>query len=373
MDFSDRSTECTQASTAQSRRRGRRSSAAAVRSSSERVIRAGVVDHDSSSRDTSGMRSRLTSSHFVGRAGELAELQRASTRQPQADRAWCCSAATRASARPGWSPSSSSGWSERRRLVSCAGRASSSPTATCPTRRCSARCVRSCAGGTRRSRAAAGDRASWRRSCPGSGGRRRADQREDPSGQLRLFEAMLELLEILAECEPLVLSLEDVHWADRSTRAFIAFAARSLRQKRVLLLLSYRTDELHRRHPLRPLLSELERLDRARRIDLRPFDRDELSEALTDILGSGRDGSLLDRLFARSEGNPLYTEELLAAGSTAAAPRRRACATRSSRGSSSCRPTPSGSRGWSRSAAARRGDARRRDRDRARRRPGGAA
>ncbi|MGI8713890.1 MAG: helix-turn-helix transcriptional regulator [Solirubrobacteraceae bacterium] len=81
-----------------------------------------------------------------------------------------------------------------------------------------------------------------------------------------------------------------------------------------MLLLTYRTDELHRRHPLRPLLSELERLERARRIELASFDRDELSEALCDILGAQPDGPLLARLFRRSEGNPLYTEELLAAG-----------------------------------------------------------
>ena len=79
-------------------------------------------------------------------------------------------------------------------------------------------------------------------------------------------------------------------------------------------MLTYRTDELHRRHPLRPLLAELERLERARRIELEPFDRDELAEALTDILGAAPDGALLERLFTRSEGNPLYTEELLAAG-----------------------------------------------------------
>ena len=135
----------------------------------------------------------------------------------------------------------------------------------------------------------AGDRGQLATILPGleDDGQPRSEQR-DPSGQLRLFEAMLELLEILAECEPLVLALEDVHWADRSTRAFIAFAARSLRQTRVLILLSYRTDELHRRHPLRPLLSELERLDRARRIDLRPFDRDELSEHWPTSSARGR-------------------------------------------------------------------------------------
>jgi DNA-binding CsgD family transcriptional regulator/tetratricopeptide (TPR) repeat protein len=136
----------------------------------------------------------------------------------------------------------------------------------------------------------------------------------DGSGQLRLFEALLELLDCLSETQPVALILEDLHWADRSTRTFVTFLARSLRQERIMVLLTYRTDELHRRHPLRPLLAELERLERARRIDLDPFDRRELTEALTDILGDAPSGELVERLFVRSEGNPLYTEELLAAG-----------------------------------------------------------
>jgi DNA-binding CsgD family transcriptional regulator len=136
----------------------------------------------------------------------------------------------------------------------------------------------------------------------------------DGSGQLRLFEALLELFDGLSEIQPVLLTLEDMHWADRSTRTFVSFLARSLRQERLMMLVTYRTDELHRRHPLRPLLSELERLERARRIDLRPFDRRELTEALTDILGDAPSPQLVQRLFARSEGNPLYSEELLAAG-----------------------------------------------------------
>jgi DNA-binding NarL/FixJ family response regulator/tetratricopeptide (TPR) repeat protein len=136
----------------------------------------------------------------------------------------------------------------------------------------------------------------------------------DGSGQLRLFEALLELLDLLSDRQPLALILEDMHWADRSTRTFVAFLARGLRQERVMLALTYRADELHRRHPLRPLVNELERLERARRIDLSPFDRSELTEVLTDILGNVPSEALVERVFARSEGNPLYTEELLAAG-----------------------------------------------------------
>ena len=61
-------------------------------------------------------------------------------------------------------------------------------------------------------------------------------------------------------------------------------------------------------------MSELDRLERAYRIGLEPFDRDELREALSDILGEAPAAELLERLFQRSEGNPLFTEELLAAG-----------------------------------------------------------
>ncbi len=112
----------------------------------------------------------------------------------------------------------------------------------------------------------------------------------------------------------MLLAIEDLHWADASTRAFLSFLARSLRSERVLLVASYRPDELHRRHPLRPLLAELERGPRARRIELVPLTRDELAEQLEDILGAAPDDGRVERMYARSEGNPLFTEELLAAG-----------------------------------------------------------
>jgi DNA-binding CsgD family transcriptional regulator/tetratricopeptide (TPR) repeat protein len=140
------------------------------------------------------------------------------------------------------------------------------------------------------------------------------DERDDASAQMRLFEALLELLDLLGEERPVVLVIEDLHWADRSTRAFTAFLARSLRNERVLFLFSYRGDELHRRHPLLALLSELDHGERTRRVAVAPWGREELGEALADILGAAPREDLLSRLFTRAEGNPLYTEELLAAG-----------------------------------------------------------
>src|SRR5215207_10028458 len=136
---------------------------------------------------------------------------------------------------------------------------------------------------------------------------------ETTLGQPRLFEALLTLLEHLGREQPFALVLEDIHWADRSTRAFLVFLGRSLWTERVLVIATYRSDELHRRHPLRPLLAELERDTRARRIELTRLTRDELADLLEDILGGPPDAELVERLYERSEGNPLFTEELLAA------------------------------------------------------------
>ncbi|HTE62372.1 MAG TPA: AAA family ATPase, partial [Solirubrobacteraceae bacterium] len=131
--------------------------------------------------------------------------------------------------------------------------------------------------------------------------------------QARVFEALLAVLDGLSRTAPVLLLIEDLHWADASTRAFLRFLAATLDDEPLLLVATYRPDELHRRHPLRPLLAELERV-RALRIDLSALNRDELAEQLDDILGAPPDAGLVDRLYARSEGNPLFTEELLAAG-----------------------------------------------------------
>jgi ATP/maltotriose-dependent transcriptional regulator MalT len=132
--------------------------------------------------------------------------------------------------------------------------------------------------------------------------------------QARVFEGLLSVLDALGRERPVLLVIEDLHWADRSTRAALAFLARSLTDERVLVVGSYRPDELRRRHPLRSLLAELERAPHARRVTVEPLSRQELAELLSDVLGHPPEPELLERLWARSGGNPLFGEELLAAG-----------------------------------------------------------
>jgi DNA-binding NarL/FixJ family response regulator/tetratricopeptide (TPR) repeat protein len=132
--------------------------------------------------------------------------------------------------------------------------------------------------------------------------------------QLQVLDAVRAVLVGLAERSPVVVVLEDLHWADRATRDLVAFLARTLRSGRVTLVVSYRADELHRRHPLRPLLAELVRLPVVERLELAPFSRVELAEHLEALSGSPLPTGQLEGIYARSEGNPFYAEQLLAAG-----------------------------------------------------------
>ncbi|HEX2375270.1 MAG TPA: AAA family ATPase [Actinomycetota bacterium] len=136
----------------------------------------------------------------------------------------------------------------------------------------------------------------------------------DGLDQLQVLDAVRAVLVGLAERSPVLLVLEDLHWADRATRDLVAFLARTLRSGQVTLAVSYRSDELHRRHPLRPLLAELVRLPVVERLELAPFTRSELAEHLEALAGGPLPAEQVEGIHARSEGNPFYAEQLLAAG-----------------------------------------------------------
>ena len=133
------------------------------------------------------------------------------------------------------------------------------------------------------------------------------------SAQGRLFELLLGALTRMAEQGPLLFVVEDLHWSDRSTRDLLGFLVRNLRDSAVMLLLSYRTDELHRRHPLLPFIAELERSGRVERVEILPFEHGEAIDQLRAIAGRDLDATLLESIHARSGGNAFFAEELLVA------------------------------------------------------------
>jgi DNA-binding NarL/FixJ family response regulator/tetratricopeptide (TPR) repeat protein len=148
----------------------------------------------------------------------------------------------------------------------------------------------------------------------------------DRSGLARqqMFGAVLGLLAELAVSAPVLLVLEDLHWADASTRDLVTFLSRMLHRERVALIGTYRTDDLHRRHPLRPVVAELLRLPSVTAVDLAPLNPSALAEHLTAALAEHPTGApaqqltatVLNDIVARAEGNAYYAEELLAASMT---------------------------------------------------------
>ncbi|WP_436500708.1 helix-turn-helix transcriptional regulator [Actinokineospora sp. HUAS TT18] len=136
---------------------------------------------------------------------------------------------------------------------------------------------------------------------------------EQDIGQLQLFDAVYGVLGDLARETPVVLVLEDLHWADASTRSLLSFLLSRLRDQRLMVLGTYRSDDLHRRHPLRPLLAELVRLPQVERLQLAPFGPAD-SRAFVAALAEERlSEPVLREVAGRSEGNAFFAEELLAA------------------------------------------------------------
>jgi DNA-binding NarL/FixJ family response regulator len=131
--------------------------------------------------------------------------------------------------------------------------------------------------------------------------------------QVRLVDALLGLVQRLAASQPLLLVIEDLHWADPATRDVVAFLTRNLAADRVLLAMTFRSDELHRRHPLLPWLAELERTGGIERVGLRRLHMAETAALVSAITGKEPIPDLTERIHRRSDGNPFFVEELLLA------------------------------------------------------------
>ena len=138
-------------------------------------------------------------------------------------------------------------------------------------------------------------------------------------GATALLGALLTLVGRLAAPAPLLLAVDDVHWADPSTLDLLAFLARNLRDERVLLVATFRDDE-RERGGLRHWLAEVARLPIAVRVDLGRLSRADTAELMAAIGGRSADAGLVERIYARSAGNPFAAEELLAAATAGAAP-----------------------------------------------------
>jgi DNA-binding CsgD family transcriptional regulator len=135
----------------------------------------------------------------------------------------------------------------------------------------------------------------------------------------QMFGAVLSLLSELAADSPVLLVIEDLHWADATTRHLLTFLARMLHRERVAIIGTYRADDLHRRHPLRGVIAELLRLPMVALVELGPLSAAALVEILSNVpnVPFPLSAATLNSLVERAEGNAYYAEELLTASSSA--------------------------------------------------------
>ena len=158
-----------------------------------------------------------------------------------------------------------------------------------------------------------------RRAAAGGVAERGDDDRVDRGA---LFEAVVAALGEIAEHGPLLLVVEDAHWADESTRDLLGFLLSRLGERPVAVVVSYRSDDLHRRHPLRRVVAEWGRLPQVRRLDLTPL----ADTAVADLVRGVRpdlDPAAVRSVVDRADGNAFYAEELATASrdrATAAVP-----------------------------------------------------
>ena len=134
---------------------------------------------------------------------------------------------------------------------------------------------------------------------------------ESPQAKLRLFEAVLAILRIAAADSGLLLIVEDLHWADASTRELLDYITRRLRSSRVLVLATYRKDELHRKHPMLPTVQGWQRSRLAEVIDLPPLPADDVARMVGAIFDTEVGAEFRDFMHDRCEGNPFVLEEML--------------------------------------------------------------
>jgi predicted ATPase len=125
------------------------------------------------------------------------------------------------------------------------------------------------------------------------------------------LDMLVQVIATLSEHGPLILVIEDMHWADRSTRALLLYLMANLTGQPVLLLSTYRVDGPGDSHPLRVLLDELQHDRRVRFLELQPLSRQSVSELVVAAMNSRVSPDAVQFVWQRSGGNAILIEEII--------------------------------------------------------------
>ena len=134
---------------------------------------------------------------------------------------------------------------------------------------------------------------------------------ESEEGRFRLFDALSSFLRAVAAEKPLLVVLDDLHWADHVTLQMLTHVARELAHARVLVVGTYRDTDLDRQHPLSRTLAELNREQLFTRINLRGLSRDEVADYIRAAAHVEPPARLIERVHEETEGNAFFLAEVV--------------------------------------------------------------
>lgn len=133
----------------------------------------------------------------------------------------------------------------------------------------------------------------------------------DPEqARFRLFNTITSFLSEISVSKPLVIVLDDLHWADRSSLDLLEFVAREVSTTSMLLVGSYRDTELSRQHPLSATLGALARVRKFQRIPLRGLGHSEVGRLVEAVGDIALPVELIEEIHDRTEGNPFFIAEV---------------------------------------------------------------
>src|SRR5437588_377999 len=139
-----------------------------------------------------------------------------------------------------------------------------------------------------------------------------AAQRGDAEdARFRMFDSTATFLKNIARTEPLVLFLDDLHWADKPSLLFLQFLARQLTGSRILVLGTYRDVELSRRHPLSQVLADLARESLIERVPLRGLTQGDVARFIEMTASVQAPPRLVQAVYEETEGNPFFVSEIV--------------------------------------------------------------
>jgi class 3 adenylate cyclase len=134
---------------------------------------------------------------------------------------------------------------------------------------------------------------------------------EPERARFRLFDSITTFLKNASRKQPLLIVLDGLHWADKPSLLLLHFLAREIRDTRILILGTYRQDEIQREHPLAEVLSSLRRERSYQRIVLRGLQEKDTRAMISDIGGQDAPQAFARAIFLETEGNPFFIEEIL--------------------------------------------------------------